>query len=136
MYPTFFKSPEKKTTYSDIVALIKHINSTPMSRKQESPGFFFVDCSSVHCDHSQEGGDLEEFTEISDWTESLDTATHSVRFSSAQSCHEQTSTHQLDSFFPISPLLTPSAPTSTPLSMSPGLLTPAPMCSEDITEMA
>lgn len=69
MQPHCFQSPVKKgkTSYKDIVRLIKHINSTPLSRKQESPGVFFTSCPMHGCDltHNQH---VSQLSEISDWS--------------------------------------------------------------------
>ena len=136
MYPSFAKnkSPVKRTTYSDIVALIKHINSTPMSRKQESPGFFFVDCTSVHCNRSHED-ENQELSEISDFSTYLDTTPHSQMYFSSPFSQAQTNVNQLHRLSPISSLLTPSTLNSTPFRLSPGpqVQTPVPTRSEDIS---
>ncbi len=44
MQQSCFASPSKKvrSCYKDVVALIKHINSTPVSRKQEQAGVFWT----------------------------------------------------------------------------------------------
>ena len=62
--------------------LIKHINSTPLSRKQESPGVFWTSCPMQGCDlpHNQH---VHQLSEISDWS-CDDTSAQSVCEQSSQ----------------------------------------------------
>jgi len=87
-----------------------------MSRKQESPGFFFVDCTSIHCDRSQQD-DLEAASEISDWTESLQTATHSQTQEASPICRALTPVYRVqEKLSPLNSPFSPNASASTQLA--------------------